>query len=82
LGWWLSQSLEIFGLALGLAAGTWFQWGLLTLFLLNETELRKDGGPCVHSCFICWLPEEWQFLPGLQVDMDSGKKDLFFFTTG
>ncbi len=45
LGWWLSQSLEIFGLALGLAAGTWFQWGLLTLFLLNETELRKRWWP-------------------------------------
>jgi putative peptidoglycan lipid II flippase len=45
LGWWLSQSLEIFGLALGLAAGTWFQWGLLTFFLLNETELRKRWWP-------------------------------------
>ena len=41
LGWWLSQSLEILGLALGLAAGTWFQCGLLTLLLLKETELRK-----------------------------------------
>ena len=45
LGWWLSQSLGIFGLALGLAVGTWFQWGLLTFFLLNETELRKRWWP-------------------------------------
>ena len=45
LGWWLSQSLEIFGLALGLAAGTWFQWILLTFFLRKETELRKKWWP-------------------------------------
>ena len=45
LGWWWSQSLEIFGLALGLAAGTWFQWILLTLFLLRQNELRKNWWP-------------------------------------
>jgi len=49
LGWWLSQSLEIFGLALGLAAGTWFQWGLLTFFLRKETELRKKWWPLRSS---------------------------------
>ena len=49
LGWWLSQSLEIFGLALGLAAGTWFQWGLLTFFLRKETELRKRWWPLRSS---------------------------------
>jgi len=51
LGWWLSQSLEIFGLALGLAAGTWFQWGLLNFFLLKETELRKKWWPLRSSLF-------------------------------
>ena len=51
LGWWLSQSLEIFGLALGLAAGTWFQWGLLNIFLLKETELRKKWWPLRSSLF-------------------------------
>ena len=35
LGWWLSQSLEIVGLALGLTFGTWIQFFLLTLFLLK-----------------------------------------------
>ena len=49
LGWWWSQSLEIFGLALGLAAGTWFQWILLTLFMLKEAELRKNWWPVRSS---------------------------------
>ena len=40
LGWWWSQSLEIFGLALGLVAGTWFQFILLLLFLCRQPELR------------------------------------------
>jgi len=45
LGWWLSQSLEIVGLALGLALGTWIQLFLLTFFLLNHSELRKKWWP-------------------------------------
>ena len=45
LGWWLSQSLEIFGLALGLVAGTWFQFMLLLLFLRRQPELRKNFLP-------------------------------------
>ena len=49
LGWWWSQSLEIFGLALGLAAGTWFQWILLSLFLLKQSELRKNWWPLRSS---------------------------------
>ena len=45
LGWWWSQSLEIFGLALGLVAGTWFQFLLLLLFLRRQPELRKSFMP-------------------------------------
>lgn len=45
LGWWWSQSLEIFGLALGLVAGTWFQFMLLLLFLFRHPELRKSFMP-------------------------------------
>ena len=45
LGWWWSQSLEIFGLALGLVAGTWFQFMLLLLFLRRKPELRKSFWP-------------------------------------
>ena len=45
LGWWWSQSLEIFGLALGLVAGTWFQFMLLLLFLAKHSELRKGFLP-------------------------------------
>ncbi len=45
LGWWLSQSLEIVGLALGLTLGTWIQLFLLTIFLLNNSELRKKWWP-------------------------------------
>ena len=45
LGWWWSQSLEIFGLALGLVAGTWFQFMLLFLFLRRQSELRKSFMP-------------------------------------
>ena len=45
LGWWLSQSMEIFGLALGLAGGTWFQLLLLFLFLQRYPELRKNYLP-------------------------------------
>ena len=28
LGWWWSRSLEVVGLAMGLSAGTWFQWSV------------------------------------------------------
>ena len=49
LGWWWSQSQEIFGLVLGLAAGTWFQWILLSLFLLKQSELRKNWWPLRSS---------------------------------
>ena len=45
LGWWLSQSLEIVGLAIGLALGTWLQFFLLTLFLLKQPELRINWWP-------------------------------------
>ena len=45
LGWWFSQTLEIFGLGLGLVAGTWFQFFLLRLFLLRQPELRKSYIP-------------------------------------
>ena len=45
LGWWFSQSLEIVGLALGLTLGTWIQLFLLTIFLLNNSELRKKWWP-------------------------------------
>jgi len=45
LGWWWSQSLEIFGLALGLAAGTWFQFTLLLLFFRRQPELCKSFLP-------------------------------------
>ena len=45
LGWWWSQSLEIFGLALGLVAGTWFQFLLLLLFLRRQPDLRKSFLP-------------------------------------
>ena len=45
LGWWLSQSLEIVGLALGLTLGTWINLLLLTIFLLNNFELRKKWWP-------------------------------------
>ena len=48
-GWWLSQSLEIVGLALGLVLGTWFQWFLLTMFLLRQPELRKKWWPLRSS---------------------------------
>ena len=41
LGWWLSQSLEIFGLALGLVAGTWFQFMLLLLFLRKAARTSQ-----------------------------------------
>ena len=37
--------MEIFGLALGLVAGTWFQFLLLLLFLRRQTELRKSFMP-------------------------------------
>ena len=40
-GWWLSQSLDIFGLALGLSLGTWFQVVILTFFLIKEPGLKK-----------------------------------------
>ncbi len=40
LGWWLSQSFQIFGLALGLVGGTWFQFLLMLIFLLRYPELR------------------------------------------
>jgi len=45
LGWWWSQSLEIIGLALGLVAGTWFQFMLLLLLLYRQPELRKGFLP-------------------------------------
>ena len=45
IGWWLSQSIEIVGLALGLALGTWFQLFLLTILLLKHSELRKKWWP-------------------------------------
>jgi len=51
LGWWFSQSLEIVGLALGLTLGTWFQLFLLTIFLLNHSEIRKKWWPW-RSSFI------------------------------
>ena len=51
LGWWWSQSLEIFGLALGLAAGTWFQFVLMLLFLRRHPELRKNYWP-QHSLLL------------------------------
>jgi peptidoglycan biosynthesis protein MviN/MurJ (putative lipid II flippase) len=68
LGWWLSQSLEIFGLALGLAVGTWTQWGLLTFFLLKETELRKRWWPLRSSL--------------LYVLASSGMAGFAWFTSG
>jgi len=45
LGWWWGQSMEIFGLALGLVAGTWFQFLLLLYFLSRYPELRKSFLP-------------------------------------
>jgi len=45
LGWWWGQSMEILGLALGLVAGTWFQFLLLLLFLSRYPELRKSFLP-------------------------------------
>ena len=51
LGWWWGQSMEIFGLALGLVAGTWFQFLLLLLFLSRYPELRKSFLP-LRSTFL------------------------------
>ena len=45
LGWWFSQKLEIVGLALGLSMGTWIQFFLLSIFLLNRSELSKKWWP-------------------------------------
>ena len=45
LGWWWGQSMEIIGLALGLVAGTWFQFLLLFLFLSRYPGLRKNFLP-------------------------------------
>ena len=45
LGWWWGQSMQIFGLALGLVAGTWFQFLLLLLFLSRYPGLRKNFLP-------------------------------------
>ena len=45
LGWWWSQSLEIFGLTLGLVAGTWFQFLLLLLLLSRQPKLSKSFLP-------------------------------------
>jgi hypothetical protein len=36
-------------LALGLSAGTWFQWMLLSFFLLKQSELRKNWWPLRSS---------------------------------
>ena len=52
LGWWWSQSLEIFGLALGLAAGTWFQFVLMLLFCAGIRSYVKITGRSIHYCCI------------------------------
>ncbi len=44
LGWWWSQSLNVTGLALGLSAGTTFQWLVLQTLLHRRLPGRGAGG--------------------------------------
>lgn len=41
-GWYLSLSLEVVGLALGLTIGTWFQWIMLLLLILRKSPLQAQ----------------------------------------
>ena len=82
LGWWWSQSLEIFGLAWGLLQEPGFSGFCCRSFCSSNPNYAKIGGPCGRLCFIFWLQQEWEVLPGIPEDMDHGKTDLFLFTTG
>jgi putative peptidoglycan lipid II flippase len=54
LGWWLSLTYEVVGLAAGLTLGTWFQFALLTLWLRPKT---REISP--------WFPRETLLRQGL-----------------
>jgi putative peptidoglycan lipid II flippase len=79
LGWWLSQTYEVQGLAAGLTLGTWFQLALLALWLRPRTRamgpwfpretLLRQGLPAAAMGLAVWLLQRhgvWQrgpFLP-------------------
>lgn len=46
LGWWLSLSWEVTGLALGLSIGTWIQFLLLAFLISRRSEVGLVWIPC------------------------------------
>ncbi len=79
IGWWLSQSLEIVGLALGLTLGTWLHFLLLTLCLLKEPELRKKWWPFRSSLFYLISSGVMVIFLCFPVEYGLWEKGPFFF---
>ncbi len=76
LGWWWSQSLNVTGLALGLSAGTTFQWLMLQTLLRRKLPGQGAAGQTLRYLLASGVMGALVY-QGAQHDWSQGPASLF-----